>query len=150
MFNDNVPFIGRDDAGDRTAAAPANDLTLSGRAKICVIGVGGAGNNAVNRMIEAGITSAEYIAVNTDAQILACNKAKTKIQIGGQRTKGLGAADQGPRRGRRTRNWSGSRRREQGRACALHRGDGPSVHHRGYGRRYGYGRRSRDCKNRKR
>ena len=37
MFNDNVPFIGRDDAGDRTAAAPANDLTLSGRAKICVI-----------------------------------------------------------------------------------------------------------------
>ena len=59
MFNDNVPFIGRDDAGDRTAAAPANDLTLSGRAKICVIGVGGAGNNAVNRMIEAGITSAE-------------------------------------------------------------------------------------------
>ena len=91
MFNDNVPFIGRDDAGDRTAAAPANDLTLSGRAKICVIGVGGAGNNAVNRMIEAGITSAEYIAVNTDAQILACNKAKTKIQIGGQRTKGLGA-----------------------------------------------------------
>lgn len=91
MFNDNVPFIGRDDAGDRTAPAPANDLTLSGRAKICVIGVGGAGNNAVNRMIEAGITSAEYIAVNTDAQILACNKAKTKIQIGGQRTKGLGA-----------------------------------------------------------
>lgn len=90
MFNENVPFVGRDGA-DRSAPAPANDLTLSGRAKICVIGAGGAGNNAVNRMIEAGITSAEYIAVNTDAQILACNKAKTKIQIGGQRTKGLGA-----------------------------------------------------------
>ena len=92
MFNENVPFVGRDGA-DRgaPAPAPANDLTLSGRAKICVIGAGGAGNNAVNRMIEAGITSAEYIAVNTDAQILACNKAKTKIQIGGQRTKGLGA-----------------------------------------------------------
>ena len=83
MFNENVPFVGRDGA-DRgaPAPAPANDLTLSGRAKICVIGAGGAGNNAVNRMIEAGITSAEYIAVNTDAQILACNKAKTKIQIG--------------------------------------------------------------------
>ena len=90
MFNENVPFVGRDDV-ERSAPAPANELTLSGRAKICVIGVGGAGNNAVNRMIEAGITSAEYIAVNTDAQILACNKAKTKIQIGGQRTKGLGA-----------------------------------------------------------
>ncbi|MBO5045595.1 MAG: cell division protein FtsZ [Clostridia bacterium] len=64
---------------------------ITGKARIKVIGVGGAGNNAVNRMIEAGITSAEYIAVNTDAQILACNKAKTKIQIGAQLTKGLGA-----------------------------------------------------------
>lgn len=91
MFNDNVPFIGRDSEDDRSAPMPVSDLTLSGRAKICVIGVGGAGNNAVNRMIEAGITSADYIAVNTDAQILACNKAKLKIQIGGQRTKGLGA-----------------------------------------------------------
>ena len=90
MFNDNIPFIGREESA-RSEAAPANDLMLSGRAKICVIGVGGAGNNAVNRMIEAGISSAEYIAVNTDAQILACNKAKTKIQMGGQRTKGLGA-----------------------------------------------------------
>ncbi len=89
MFNDNVPFVGRD--GERAPEQAAPELTLSGRAKICVIGVGGAGNNAVNRMIEAGIASAEYIAVNTDAQILACNKAKTKIQIGGQRTKGLGA-----------------------------------------------------------
>ncbi len=89
MFNENVPFIGREDGA--ASAAPQPELTMSGRAKICVIGVGGAGNNAVNRMIEAGITSAEYIAVNTDAQILACNKAKTKIQIGGQRTKGLGA-----------------------------------------------------------
>ena len=90
MFNENIPFIGRD-GDDRNHIVPENDVTLSGRARICVIGVGGAGNNAVNRMIEAGIVSAEYIAVNTDAQILACNKAKTKIQIGGQRTKGLGA-----------------------------------------------------------
>ncbi|MGN0822592.1 MAG: hypothetical protein ACI4NG_02355, partial [Candidatus Gallimonas sp.] len=65
--------------------------TITGKARIKVIGVGGAGNNAVNRMIEAGITSAEYIAVNTDAQILACNKAEVKIQIGAQLTKGLGA-----------------------------------------------------------
>ena len=64
---------------------------ISGAAKIKVIGVGGAGNNAVNRMIEAGISSADYVAVNTDAQILACSKAEVKIQIGRQLTKGLGA-----------------------------------------------------------
>ena len=55
---------------------------LSGVARIKVIGVGGAGNNAVNRMIEAGIQSASYVAVNTDKQILLLSKAETKIQIG--------------------------------------------------------------------
>lgn len=91
MFNDNVPFVGREDGTQRSATPAANDFVANGRAKITVVGVGGAGNNAVNRMIEAGITSADYIAVNTDAQILACNKAQRKIQIGAQRTKGLGA-----------------------------------------------------------
>ena len=71
---------------------PADEApALNGKAKIRVIGVGGAGNNAVNRMIEAGITSAEFIATNTDAQILAYNKAPLKIQLGAQLTKGLGA-----------------------------------------------------------
>ncbi len=64
---------------------------LSGVAKIKVIGVGGAGNNAVNRLIESGLTSAEYIVVNTDNQALARSKAKKRIQIGVQLTKGLGA-----------------------------------------------------------
>lgn len=91
MFNENVPFVGREDGSQRSAAPAANDFVANGKARICVVGVGGAGNNAVNRMIEAGITSADYIAVNTDAQILACNKAQRKIQIGAQRTKGLGA-----------------------------------------------------------
>ncbi len=90
MFND-VPFVGREDGTQRAAAPAANEFVANGRAKITVIGVGGAGNNAVNRMIEAGIGSAGYIAVNTDAQILACNKATKKIQIGAARTKGLGA-----------------------------------------------------------
>ena len=63
----------------------------TGKAKIRVIGVGGAGNTAVNRMIEAGITSAEYIVVNTDAQTLALNRAENRIQIGVELTKGLGA-----------------------------------------------------------
>ncbi len=67
------------------------DIVSNGIPKIRVIGVGGAGNNAVNRMIEANITSAEYIAVNTDAQVLLCSKAPTKIQIGVKRTRGLGA-----------------------------------------------------------
>ena len=91
MFNDNIPFVGREDGTSRENTILPNGLVNSGVAKICVVGVGGAGNNAVNRMIEAGITSADYVAVNTDAQILACNKAQKKIQIGAQRTKGLGA-----------------------------------------------------------
>ncbi len=62
-----------------------------GKAKIKVIGVGGAGNNTVNRMIESEITTADFIAVNTDAQILACSKAPTTVQIGAKKTKGLGA-----------------------------------------------------------
>ncbi len=65
--------------------------SLSGVARIKVVGVGGAGNNAVNRMIEAGIQSASYVAVNTDKQILLLSKAENKIQIGSALTKGLGA-----------------------------------------------------------
>ena len=65
--------------------------SLSGVARIKVIGVGGAGCNAVNRMIEAGIQSASYVAVNTDKQVLLLSKAENKIQIGSALTKGLGA-----------------------------------------------------------
>ena len=64
---------------------------VTGRARIKVIGVGGAGNNAVNRMIEAGIDAAEYFVVNTDSQILALSPCQNKIQIGSALTKGLGA-----------------------------------------------------------
>lgn len=71
--------------------APVEPTGQLGRARIKVIGVGGAGNNAVNRMIEAGITSAEYYVVNTDSQILALSLCKNKIQIGAALTKGLGA-----------------------------------------------------------
>ena len=95
MFNDNIPFVGREDGVSRENTVLPNGLVNSGVAKICVVGVGGAGNNAVNRMIDAGITSADYVAVNTDAQILACNKAQKKIQIGAQRTKGLGEPEIG-------------------------------------------------------
>ncbi|MGQ9672350.1 MAG: cell division protein FtsZ [Candidatus Aminicenantales bacterium] len=60
-------------------------------AKIKVIGIGGGGGNAVNRMIEAGIEGVEFIAVNTDVQALNTNRAGTKLQIGSQVTKGLGS-----------------------------------------------------------
>ena len=70
-----------------------NDLSymMDGTATIKVIGVGGAGNNAVNRMIEAGIRNVEFIAVNTDRQTLNESKANSKIQIGEKLTRGLGA-----------------------------------------------------------
>jgi cell division protein FtsZ len=60
-------------------------------ANIKVIGVGGGGNNAVNRMISAGLRGVEFVSVNTDAQALASAMAPIKIQIGGKLTKGLGA-----------------------------------------------------------
>ncbi|WP_341322602.1 cell division protein FtsZ [Solibacillus sp. FSL H8-0523] len=60
-------------------------------AVIKVIGVGGGGNNAVNRMIEHGVQGVDFIAVNTDAQALNLSKAEYKLQIGGKLTRGLGA-----------------------------------------------------------
>ena len=60
-------------------------------AKIKVVGVGGGGNNAVNRMIDAGVTSAEFVAVNTDKQALVVSKAPVRLQIGERLTGGLGA-----------------------------------------------------------
>jgi len=61
------------------------------KAKILVIGVGGGGGNAINRMIEDGMRSVEFIAINTDAQDLENNNSQTKLQIGKELTKGLGA-----------------------------------------------------------
>jgi cell division protein FtsZ len=69
----------------------ADNSTASTGAKIKVIGVGGGGCNAVNTMIRAGLTGVEYIVANTDSQALAANLAGTKIQLGGNVTKGLGA-----------------------------------------------------------
>ncbi len=68
---------------------PDDDLMVG--AKIKVIGVGGGGGNAVNRMIEAGIEGVEFIAVNTDIQALRNSKAPIKVQIGSSLTRGLGA-----------------------------------------------------------
>ena len=67
------------------------DLNNHNYTDMKVIGVGGAGGNGINRMIEAGLTGVDFIAINTDAQVLDCNKANRKIQIGEKVTKGLGA-----------------------------------------------------------
>ena len=66
------------------------DLEM-GFAQLKVVGVGGAGDNAVDRMIAAGLTGVEYIAINTDRQALQRSKATKKLQIGDKITKGLGA-----------------------------------------------------------
>lgn len=67
------------------------DIDMEQFAQIKVIGVGGGGSNAVNRMINAGLRGIEFIAVNTDKQALFLSKANTKIQVGDKLTKGLGA-----------------------------------------------------------
>ncbi|WLD95073.1 cell division protein FtsZ [Alkalihalobacillus sp. AL-G] len=67
------------------------DMNMDGLAKIKVIGVGGGGSNAVNRMIENNVQGVEFIAVNTDAQALNLSRAEVKMQIGSKLTRGLGA-----------------------------------------------------------
>ena len=67
------------------------DLEMDQLAKIKVIGCGGGGNNAVNRMIETGVKGVEFIVANTDLQVLNNSKAPVKIQIGKDLTNGLGA-----------------------------------------------------------
>src|SRR5215218_2388168 len=92
-------------------------------AVIKVVGVGGGGTNAVNRMIDAGLSGVEFIACNTDAQALQMTDADIKLNIGHELTKGLGAGanpqiGQGAaaesrdeiRRRSRARIWSSSRR----------------------------------------
>jgi cell division protein FtsZ len=67
------------------------DIDVNPIAQIKVVGVGGAGNNAVNRMIAAGLKGVEFYSINTDKQALYLSQAPNKIQIGEKLTKGLGA-----------------------------------------------------------
>ncbi len=67
------------------------DIEDTNFAKIKVIGVGGGGNSAINRMIDAGVQGVDFIAVNTDKQALKTSKSTNLMQIGGKLTKGLGA-----------------------------------------------------------
>jgi cell division protein FtsZ len=74
-----------------SAAFDPNRTPQGYNASIKVVGVGGGGQNAVNRMIDAGLRSAEFIAVNTDAQALALSNAQVRIDLGRTVTRGLGA-----------------------------------------------------------
>ena len=78
---------------DQDASTLRLKLDEEGRtgARIKVVGVGGGGSNAVNRMVQAGLEGVEFIVANTDLQALKLNAAPNKIQIGGKLTKGLGA-----------------------------------------------------------
>src|SRR3954449_7945957 len=82
-------FAALRETGERARQAAMD--TGSYLAVIKVVGVGGGGTNAVNRMVDAGMKGVEFIAVNTDAQALQMTDADIKLQVGGQLTRGLGA-----------------------------------------------------------
>ncbi len=67
------------------------DIDVAQFAQIKVVGIGGAGNNAVNRMIQSRLKGVEFIALNTDKQALLLSRAQSEDQIGEKITKGLGA-----------------------------------------------------------
>jgi cell division protein FtsZ len=82
------PFSRRGDEADLRLTL---EEEVRNGARIKVIGVGGGGGNAVNRMVQAGLEGVQFVAANTDAQALAANAAHVKLQIGSRVTKGLGA-----------------------------------------------------------
>jgi cell division protein FtsZ len=92
-------------------------------AVIKVVGIGGGGTNAVSRMVEAGLSGVEFVAVNTDAQALLMTEADEKIHIGSQATRGLGD-------GRDPKGRSRGRRGEPGRAEGSAEGCGHGLRHR--------------------
>ena len=110
-------------------------------AVIKVVGVGGGGTNAVNRMIDAGLSGVEFIACNTDAQALQMTDADIKLQ---HRPR----AHQGPRRRRQPADRPGRRRRVARRHQGGAQGRGHGVRHRRRGRRHRHGRRARDRRDR--
>lgn len=82
---------GMNTAKQPLGAEAKDNIMLGNIAKIKVIGVGGGGSNAVNRMIASGISGVEFVAINTDAQALKLSNAHRCIQLGQKVTRGLGA-----------------------------------------------------------
>src|SRR5687767_7165339 len=93
---DRAQPIGRQTAAHRVRGIPAVGAPQNYLAVIKVVGIGGGGVNAINRMIEVGLRGVEFIAINTDAQALLMSDADVKLDIGRELTRGLGAgADPG-------------------------------------------------------
>ena len=87
----SAPVPARPSAGASSARESWDDVIRETFAKIKVVGIGGAGGNAVNRMIDSGVDGIEFVSVNTDAQALMGSKAPVYVRIGDKLTKGLGA-----------------------------------------------------------
>ena len=83
--------VGREPAAEKSPRLIIHDPIDTSGARIKVVGVGGGGSNAVNRMVRSGVSAVEFIVVNTDAQALSHSEAPLRIQIGAKLTKGLGA-----------------------------------------------------------
>ncbi len=88
---DPRPRPGAEESPERTALRLKLEEDSSTGARIKVVGVGGGGSNAVNRMVQVGLTGVEFLVANTDLQALQINHAPVRLQIGGKLTKGLGA-----------------------------------------------------------
>ena len=110
-------------------------------AKIIVLGVGGAGNNAVNRMVDENITGVEFVGINTDKQALQLCRAPKLLQIGEKLTKGLGAGAK-PEIGEKAAEESSEE------IASVLRGGGYGVCHLRYGRRHRYGSDAGCCQDR--
>lgn len=93
MENFNADIFGRKEPVEDTSSVARPSLGAASPAKIKVVGVGGGGGNAVERMIKSGLTGVEFWVMNTDLQVLSCSSAKdtNKIQLGAKLTEGLGA-----------------------------------------------------------
>ncbi len=98
MISERIGAAGMGRAREAQALETAGGVSMAGverdlrrYASIKVVGVGGGGSNAVNRMISAGLRGVEFIAINTDAQALALSHADKKMHVGGKLTRGLGA-----------------------------------------------------------
>ena len=112
------------------------EMGIDNVANIKVIGVGGGGNNAVNRMIHNDVKGVEFVAINTDKPVLNLSAANTKLQIGEKLTGGKGAGanpEVGPQSGG---GEPGGHQQSPG-------GRRYDLHHRRHGRRHRYGRRAR-------
>ena len=88
---DGEIMAGDNEGSDREGAMARRETDAESVAQIKVVGVGGAGCNAVNRMVEAGMRGVEFVAINTDAQALMFSKARIRLQIGEKLTRGLGS-----------------------------------------------------------